>query len=221
VLLGEPLPADHALLPEGTPPGPAPEVPPRRAPCLNVDEPLVPLDGSVATLDAYGALGILPRRSLRVRRSVRARLGEADGNLPDGLVLVVLDGWRSLDEQRALLSHYARFGPTDGYVAAVDPDAMRPPHTTGGAVDITLMAGDRALALGTDFDSFLPAAHADAFEAHDGAVRRLRRALAAAMRAAGFVPYPFEWWHWSHGDDVWASTSGGPALFDVVADREP
>lgn len=22
--------------------------------------------------------------------------------------------------------------------------------------------------------------------------------------AAGFVPYEKEWWHWSHGDDVWA-----------------
>jgi D-alanyl-D-alanine dipeptidase len=221
VLLAEPLPADHALLPEGTPLGPAPETPVRRAPCLGVDEPLVSLVGSVATRDAYRELGILPSRTPRVRRSVRERLCDADGHLPAGLSLVVLDGWRSLDEQRALLSHYARAGPTEGYVAAVDPGAMRPPHTTGGAVDLTLLAGDRALALGTDFDSFRPAAHADAFEADDGPVRRLRRALATALLAAGFVPYPFEWWHWSYGDDVWASATGGPALFETVACGQP
>jgi D-alanyl-D-alanine dipeptidase len=38
-----------------------------------------------------------------------------------------------------------------------------------------------------------------------------RTILAAATRAADFVNYPLEWWHWSYGDRYWACAT------DVVA----
>ena len=50
----------------------------------------------------------------------------------------------------------------------------------------------------------------------DARVRLLRRWFAYAMSTAGFVPYDKEWWHWSHGDDVWAQAMGRPALYDIV-----
>ncbi|MFD3933175.1 M15 family metallopeptidase [Streptomyces sp. NPDC058614] len=34
--------------------------------------------------------------------------------------------------------------------------------------------------------------------------RHNRDLLVRAMRAAGFVNYPTEWWHWSYGDRYWA-----------------
>jgi D-alanyl-D-alanine dipeptidase len=31
------------------------------------------------------------------------------------------------------------------------------------------------------------------------------------MVQAGFVNYPFEWWHYSLGDQVWAQLTGTPS----------
>jgi D-alanyl-D-alanine dipeptidase len=36
----------------------------------------------------------------------------------------------------------------------------------------------------------------------------LRRALLEAMTGAGFVNYPYEWWHYSFGDRYWAYVTG-------------
>ena len=45
--------------------------------------------------------------------------------------------------------------------------------------------------------------------------------LARALRGAGLVNYPTEWWHWSYGDRYWALVSGAPAAMygPVAADR--
>jgi D-alanyl-D-alanine dipeptidase len=195
---------------------PPPMLPAARARCAASTEPLVPVENSVQGFDAYAQLEILPARLLQVRNSTLDRLRVADAALPPGFSLVVLDGWRTIAEQKALVSYYEKLGPTHGYVASVRDDAMRSPHTTGGAVDLTLMFQGKPLALGTDFDSFDPQAHYDAFEATDGVVRRLRRTLGWAMLEAGFVPYPLEWWHWSYGEDVWACAHKRPALFDII-----
>jgi D-alanyl-D-alanine dipeptidase len=40
--------------------------------------------------------------------------------------------------------------------------------------------------------------------------RRHREILATALRSAGLVNYPTEWWHWSYGDRYWAMTTGAP-----------
>lgn len=151
-----------------------------------------------------------------LREGVLERLREAAEALPPEFGLVVLDAHRTLDEQRALGEFYDRDGSMAQYVAPVRDDAIRPPHTTGGAVDVTLSWRGEALALGTDFDSFSPDAHLDAFEGEDSVVRRLRRLLAVVMVDAGFAPYRYEWWHWSYGEDVWAATYGQDPLYDII-----
>jgi D-alanyl-D-alanine dipeptidase len=203
-----------AVLPTGIALPPITPIPDRRQPCDAVDEPLHPISG-VMKLDAYQKLGILPARNLVLRKGVLARLGHARRRLPPEFDFVVLDAWRSFDEQRSLLRHYSGRGPTKGFVASVDPDAIRPPHTTGGALDLTLSWRGLALALGSDFDSFTDDALLHAFEAQDSKVRRLRRMLAGALHAAGFAPYELEWWHWSYGDDVWAAANHRAAIYDI------
>jgi D-alanyl-D-alanine dipeptidase len=48
--------------------------------------------------------------------------------------------------------------------------------------------------------------------------RANRELLARALRGAGLVNYPTEWWHWSYGDRYWALVTGAPAaLFGPVA----
>ena len=53
--------------------------------------------------------------------------------------------------------------------------------------------------------------------------RDARAELGEAMRGAGFVNYPTEWWHWSHCDRYWAMVTGasnahyGPSDLPVTA----
>lgn len=192
-------------------------LPGERQRCVGSSQPLVEVRG-IDVLDAYGHLGVLAARRMLVRSDVAERLLLAERLLPGGFSLVVLDAWRSPDEQQALVRFYGEGAAEDGFVAPVSDDGCRPPHTTGGTVDLTLSWLDQPLALGTDFDSFDPEAAVHAFEAPgaDARVRLLRRGFAYAMSTAGFVPYDKEWWHWSHGDDVWAQAMGRPALYDIV-----
>ena len=86
------------------------------------------------------------------------------------------------------------------YVAA--PDALAPaPHTTGGAVDVGLMAPDGRRAY---MGPFLPAATRTDYARLNALAVRNRTILCAAMQHAGFSNYPLEWWHWSYGDSGWA-----------------
>jgi len=45
----------------------------------------------------------------------------------------------------------------------------------------------------------------------DAPARHNRAVLSAALRGAGFVNYPTEWWHWSYGDRYWAMVTGAEA----------
>ena len=190
-------------------------LPTGRRECLASEEPLEAVLG-VEILDAYATLGVLAPRALRLRRGVLDRLREAQDRLPQGFAFVVLDAWRTIEEQVKLIDHYRGTRPIDGFVASVDATQMRPPHATGGAVDLTLSWQGVPLALGTDFDSFSADAALTAFEDYDGIVRRLRRLFARAMLESDFAPYPKEWWHWSYGDDVWAAAKSVPALYETI-----
>lgn len=103
---------------------------------------------------------------------------------------------------------------------SVDP-ATPPPHSTGAAVDLTLatLEGD-PLDLGSPIDAIGVVSHPDHFaavgrDAGDPALRsqallfhERRERLAAVMQQAGFAQHPNEWWHFSHGDQLWAWRTG-------------
>lgn len=179
-------------------------------------EPLVPL-GPIRSIDAYERLKILGARDLVVRRDVLRRLIAADRGLPSGFRLLVLDAWRSVEEQQRLVDHYSAIGDTAGWVADTSKASFRAPHTTGGAVDLTLMFNGIGLSLGSQFDEFADVAHLRSLEESPGPERELRRILGRVMLDAGFAPYRLEWWHWSYGDDVWAARAGEPAIYDICS----
>jgi D-alanyl-D-alanine dipeptidase len=97
------------------------------------------------------------------------------------------------------------------------------PHSTGGAVDLTIRwRGGEPLWMGSVFDDASSIAHAGRFEAstHDEAfsfsndeARANRRLLFWLMREAGFAANPSEWWHFSFGDQMWAKLTGAQAAF--------
>jgi zinc D-Ala-D-Ala dipeptidase len=157
---------------------------------------------------------------LRVRAGVNTRLLAAQQALPPGYALVVLDAWRDSRLQRALFQHYDSEGTPPGYVAAPGSAIYEPPHTTGGAIDVTLSWRGVPLALGTAFDTFDEAAWARALEERPDTepARSLRRMLTAALVSEGFCPHPMEWWHFSFGDQIWAANSGKDhALYGPIA----
>lgn len=154
-----------------------------------------------------------------VRQGVAVRLDLAASFLPRGFSIVLLNGYRSRAFQSVLLSSYFSNSANAGAFVSDPADTeLRAPHTTGGAVDISLGVNGNVLELGTAFDEFSQLASLRAYERDATAPEREgRRILADAMVRAGFAPYASEWWHWSFGDQFWAATYAQPhALYDTV-----
>ncbi|MEV0426616.1 M15 family metallopeptidase [Micromonospora sp. NPDC050495] len=179
------------------------------------DLPELRLDGRAA--DPAGAYA-------RVRRGVADRLLAAQRALPDGLRLLVVEGYRPYRSQLDIFTgyrdelrrRYPDWSPerlhreTTKFVSPVEVA----PHSTGGAVDLTLCDADGVeLDMGTALDA-TPEASADAcFTAARHipvSAWRNRQVLVAALSGAGLVNYPTEWWHWSYGDRYWALLTGAP-----------
>ncbi|HMO10747.1 MAG TPA: hypothetical protein PKB06_04430, partial [Actinotalea sp.] len=117
-------------------------------------EPLVAVGPALPTLPVYASMPLEHRpREQRLRASVLQALIPADIALPDPWRLCLIDCWRPVAFQEALLEHYgAVMGDTAEFVARTD-GPVPPPHTTGGAVDLTLAFDGVPLSLGTDFDA--------------------------------------------------------------------
>lgn len=199
-------------------------------PVEDIGEPLVDVRGRFAVdtrlADADGAFAHL-------REGLAMRLEDAQRRLPAGYRLLIVEGYRPPALQRRYFEEYKdelratfpEMSPQELHSAAsryVSPIEVAP-HTAGAAVDLTLCTDD-----GTELDMGTPVNATP--EQSDGAcytdapgisaqARRNRETLATALRSAGLVNYPTEWWHWSYGDRYWAMTTGaatalyGPAKF--------
>ncbi|MGW3601264.1 M15 family metallopeptidase [Micromonospora sp. NPDC005161] len=160
----------------------------------------------------------------RLRAGVADRLLAAQRALPVGVRLLVIEGYRPYQAQLVIFTGYRdelhRRHPdwsperlhreTTKFVSPVEVA----PHSTGGAVDLTLCTDDGVeLDLGTAVDA-TPEDSADACFTDaptiDGAARRHRQIMVDALGGAGLVNYPTEWWHWSYGDRYWAVTTRAP-----------
>jgi len=179
----------------------------------------------------------------RVRSSVLSRLAQAQNHLtqhPDSEIgsiqLLVFDAWRPVSVQAFMVDHAVReecgrrgLEPTMPQWTRALEDVRRdvgrfwappsdnlctpPPHSTGGAIDLTLAdACGVPLAMGGEIDAIgpesLPDHHAASAKSNPESLEALwhhrRCQLQAAMDHAGFVRHPNEWWHFSYGDQLWA-----------------
>ncbi|MEZ5129109.1 MAG: M15 family metallopeptidase [Micropruina glycogenica] len=155
------------------------------------------------------------------RRGLADRLAAAALALPDGLDLLIVEAYRSPARQlhywnhycAQLHDHYPDLSPELLYDLAsrwvAPPDVA--PHSTGGAVDLTLCdAAGVELDLGTPLDATPEqsdgACYTDAPLPQPAAANRA--VLVHVLRAAGLVNYPTEWWHWSYGERYWAFGAG-------------
>ena len=163
-----------------------------------------------------------------VRKTVLNKLIAASLMLPKGFKLKVLYGYRSIGIQAKFweetcakikernpnlttkeIENEARF-----FSAMPNGNG---PHQTGGAVDVLIVdAEGQALNFGTEYRGYnkVVPMHSKfiTFEQEQS-----RKMLRNVMRSAGFVYYPGEWWHYSFGDQTWATYTGNKyALYDFI-----
>tara|TARA_Y100001968_G_scaffold166902_1_gene152867 strand:+ start:5183 stop:5932 length:750 start_codon:yes stop_codon:yes gene_type:complete len=152
------------------------------------------------------------------------------------LRLAVFDAWRPISVQRFMVdyvieqqcllngvdsSHRSNNLPFKQIVDEVNkfwaPASLNPstppPHSTGAAVDLTLIDGSKTtLDMGGEIDEIGPISFPDYYAnsvagctAESCKLFHYRRSnLRTAMEKAGFVQHPNEWWHFSFGDQLWA-----------------
>lgn len=179
-------------------------------------------------------------RECRLAAEAAKRLGSARRHLAKlsrvgrKYGLLVWDGHRTVETQRAIFDEYAgklvierSVDPFESVrlagVYVSSPDSVFP-HGTGGAVDLTLTVNGEPAPMGTAFDEFVTRAASDWYFANPPKDRYCRRALVNrallhfVMTAAGFVAHPEEWWHFEWGTERWAATTGGAVVLDRVLD---
>ena len=176
----------------------------------------------------YGVSPEIPNNTdyTKLRKSVYEKLKQAQKLLPKGLRFCLYDGYRSLQLQKMLFdnrfekikkqhtdwSQEQIFLETTKLVSPVinqDGTKNIPPHSTGDAIDISLIDEQ-----GNSVDMGIHPK--DWMEDNDGSIsltssliisaeaQNNRKIMSDALSAVGFVNYPTEYWHWSYGDRYWA-----------------
>ena len=168
----------------------------------------------------------------KLRQSVLMKLVEASSSLPDGIRFLIVEGYRPLSLQTEYFKKHSEklrnlypdwtsdqiYQEASKYVA---PPETIPPHSTGGAVDLTLVDSlGEELDLGTTMNVDPEESECACFTSAQNiseTTKINRQILVGVMLKAGFVNYPTEWWHWSYGDRYWAYNSNQPtAVFGPV-----
>ena len=151
------------------------------------------IDMRYATADNFTGKHVYPVARCKLRRAVATRLAKAAAALREqSRRLLVWDCYRPTSVQEA----FWKLVPDERYVANPKQGSR---HSRGAAVDVALVDADgKPLTLPTKFDEFTEAAHrSKALAGEQGAeARRLEK----AMKAAGFVGMPTEWWHFDAPD---------------------
>ncbi|NJO93565.1 MAG: D-alanyl-D-alanine dipeptidase [Hydrococcus sp. RM1_1_31] len=90
-----------------------------------------------------------------------------------------------------------------------DNPATPPPHSTGAAIDVTLVdAEGQTLDMGGEIDELSARSHFNYYATRTDekgqAYHARRQLLDEVMTEAGFCRHYDEWWHFSLGDQMWA-----------------
>lgn len=173
-----------------------------------------------------------------VRENVAKLLVAAQKKMPKSWNIKLFEGHRSLKFQKILfdelyavkkkefpnLSHENIFLKTIEVVSPIDNlDGSKniPPHSTGAAVDISIVDDTgNPVPMGLFPEEDLTQ-DTETFETNSTkvpiVVQEQRRNLCEIMQNVGFVNYPYEWWHYSYGDRYWAYvTNSDFAVYDLI-----
>jgi len=165
-----------------------------------------------------------------VRKEIKKKLERVAQSLPEGLKLVVIEAYRSVENQQkswdATCENIRKQNPgwsknmieqKAGLVTA-RPNRLAN-HNCGGAIDVTLCDENGVcLDMGTPYPSEIKTVGEykkayinfpmfpkfSFFNRLTKQQKENRKLLREAMEKEGFVWYPGEWWHYCYGDRMWA-----------------
>lgn len=189
-------------------------------PVIDIDEPLVNLNLFCPSINIQldpDSRKFFGKNVCLVRLSVAKMLARVQDKLSDlGLRLFVCDGYRPLELQGRLYNEF--FGKLkkkhpNWDMAMIEKEASTfiapvmagvvPPHSTGGAVDVTIEKNGTFLEMGSSLRELSNKSFtASNLISSEGQKNRLL--LKQLMEEDGFYNYPGEWWHYSYGDRNWA-----------------
>lgn len=196
------------------------------------DRPRLYYGAKYAEMGLSGAL-----RRCYVRQTVAHMLQNVLDSLPSAYSLWIYDTLRPVAVQKSIYDLYWHqlemahpeadreqiLRWMDDFVAYPRIDRQRPtPHSTGGAVDLTLCLHGEKLPMGTYFDDLTDRAHTRYYEnrddlsAQERRYRDNRRLLYHVMCDAGFVNYQNEWWHYAYGDRAWGHATGRTPIYGYM-----
>jgi D-alanyl-D-alanine dipeptidase len=167
-----------------------------------------------------------------VRKEVLKRLVDANSyleSLNKGYRLKIFDAYRPLSVQRYMIEYDKErlsqelFNTSFIMLKKQDQESIvkkvtffwspivknieknPPPHSTGGAIDLTICSIDgKELDMGTKIDSLVKESLSDYYDLTGTIYEQNRTLLKEVMQKAGFTQLPTEWWHYSYGDQIWA-----------------
>ena len=150
-----------------------------------------------------------------LRQSVRDKLKSV--NLPQGYYFKIMSAYRSLDEQKErwnikckeMREKYPDISEEELTIKVralcADPRKGFGGHQTGGAVDITLCdENGNDYDMGTEYRDASPKIRTNSTDINAKQAQN-RKILIEALDKLDFANYPFEWWHHSYGDRLWAA----------------
>ena len=164
----------------------------------------------------------------KLRKSVTEKLLKAQKHLPKNIRFLITEGYRPLLLQKEYFENYSKklskkhpdWNKEKIYQEAsvfVAPPDIIPPHTTGGAVDLTLATDKgKELDMGTPMNVSPGSYNSKCYTSAKNISKQAkanRELLIKTMSEAGFVNYATEWWHWSYGDKYWAYFKKKPFAF--------
>ncbi|AFZ31998.1 peptidase M15D vanX D-ala-D-ala dipeptidase [Gloeocapsa sp. PCC 7428] len=214
------------------------EKPYQQVPILECHEPLVliPLEFAVVSPHPYQQLGAVygDRAPYYLRQGVVSALRAAQTHLQKQYPawrLLIFDAYRPVAVQQFMVDYtFEQVVRTAGLqvdrlsatqrqkiweqvyqlwaVPSLD-DRYPPPHSTGAAIDLTLIdETGETVDMGSAIDELSPRSHPDYYaNSTDPAAQKYhlhRQVLFEAMHSAGFQRHLSEWWHFSLGDQLWA-----------------
>lgn len=211
----------------------------QQVPILECGEPLVPIPldmFAIASPHPYQFLGAsyADRSPYYLRQGVLSALITAQSYLQQqrpGWRIQIFDAYRPLEVQQFMVNYsFAEVVKAQGlqldnlsplqqeeiwqqvYQFWAIPNynpATPPPHSTGAAIDITLVNHHgEVVDMGSPIDEISERSHpnyfADSTDTNQQLYHAHRLLLWDIMRTAGFQRHWNEWWHFSLGDQMWA-----------------
>lgn len=166
-----------------------------------------------------------------MREGAVEKIIRASEVLPSSYKLIIFDAFRPLTVQNSLFDDFKRklreVNPTkreedltaltEVYVSLPSYDSLKPsPHSTGGAVDLSIVKDGELVDMGTSFDSFDVSSRTDFFATINPSIHTNRNMLYCVMSEAGFANYPEEWWHYDYGNQFWGFLKDTSAIYGRV-----